>query len=135
MKISMSREEWGIFLLRMNMAGVFLWFGFSQLIDGINWVYLVPAWASELLHIPPAMIVLANGAFEVFAGTLLATGFLVRPVALLLALHLAGIAASIGFNATGIRDAGLTMATFALFLLYKQHKTPVVETEQEEISI
>lgn len=97
---------------------MFLWFGFSQLLDGANWVGWVPEWAVNLLGIPPAFIVLANGLFEIVAGALLAAGFFVRLVALLLSLHLAVITVEIGFTAIGVRDFGLTMATLALALLH-----------------
>jgi len=113
----MTRTQVGLLILRLGLAIVFLWFGFSQLLDGLNWVSWVPEWAVNLLHLPPAMIVLGNGLFEVIGGTLLALGILVRPVALVLALHLAVITFEIGLNSIGLRDFGLTMATFALALL------------------
>ena len=111
-------------VLRYGLAAMFMWFGFSQLFDGVNWVSWVPEWAPNLFHIPPAMIVLANGLFEVVAGTLLAAGIFVRPVAILLALHLAVITVEIGLTAIGVRDFGLTMASAALALLYTPEARP-----------
>ena len=113
----MQNERIGLMVLRLGLAIVFLWFGFSQLLDGINWVSWVPEWAVNLLHIPPAMIVLANGLFEVIAGALLALNIWTRWVALVLALHLLVITIEIGATAIGVRDFGLTAATFALSLL------------------
>src|SRR3989344_7760377 len=92
----MTRTQVGLLILRLGLAIVFLWFGFSQLLDGLNWVSWVPEWAVNLLHLPPAMIVLGNGLLEVVGGTLLALGILVRPVALVLALHLAVLKFEIG---------------------------------------
>ncbi len=115
----MSRANLGLLTLRLGLAALFLWFGFSQLLDGINWVSWVPEWAVNTLHLPPAMIVLANGLLEVVCGALLALGILVRPVAILLALHLAIITIEIGITPIGVRDFGLTMATIALALLGK----------------
>jgi uncharacterized membrane protein YphA (DoxX/SURF4 family) len=112
------RPDTGLLLLRYGLAAMFLWFGFSQLFDGVSWVSWVPEWAVNTLNIPPAMIVLANGLFEVIAGVLLAAGILVRPVALLLAAHLALITIEIGVIAIGVRDFGLTIATLALALMY-----------------
>lgn len=57
-----------------------------------------------------------NGAAEVILGTMLLIGFLVRPVALLLALHLLTIAIGLGYNDIMIRDLGLTLATVSIFL-------------------
>lgn len=113
----MPNADIGLSILRYGLAALFLWFGFSQLVDGVAWVSWVPAWAVDLLRIPPAMIVLANGALEVLLGSLLALGLFVRAASLILALHLALITVEIGLNAIGVRDFGLTAATFALFFL------------------
>ena len=116
----MRREEIGLLVLRLGLAAMFLWFGFSQLYDSVNWVGWVPEWAVSIFHIPPALIVMMNGAFEVVAGVFLAANFLVRPMAILLALHLVVITIEIGFTAIGVRDFGLTMATTALAFLYRK---------------
>ncbi|MBU6414652.1 DoxX family membrane protein [Patescibacteria group bacterium] len=113
----MEQHKTGVWILRIGLASVFLWFGFSQLIDGVHWVSWVPEWAPAIMHLPPAMIVLANGAFEVICGTMLALGFFVRPVAALLALHLAILVLSIGLTQIGVRDFGLMMANLALVFL------------------
>lgn len=110
-----SQHEWGVLILRLGLAILFLWFGFSQLFDGVNWVGWVPDWAVSFLHIPPAMIVLLNGSFEVIAGSLLALNIFTRWAALLLALHLLVLVVEIGLNEIGMRDFGLMMATFALY--------------------
>lgn len=119
--MQLQRQIWGMHLLRLGLASVFLWFGFSQLINSLNWVALVSMWASDLLNIPPAMIVLGNGLFEVTLGTLLAMGFFVRVIAFILALHLIPIAFDFGFVATGVRDFGLIVACLSLSLIYKKH--------------
>jgi len=120
----MTSHQWGVTILRLGLAAMFLWFGFSQLLDGINWVSWVPEWAVNTLHLPPAMIVLANGAFEVIAGALIACNILTRWVALALALHLAVITAEIGMTQIGVRDFGLTAATLALaFIAIPQKKS------------
>ncbi|MFZ2167500.1 MAG: DoxX family protein [Minisyncoccia bacterium] len=120
----MTRPQAGLLVLRLGLAGVFLWFGFSQLIDGISWVSWVPEWAVNVIHLPPAMIVLANGLFEVIFGTLLALGLWTRFAAFVLALHLVVIAFDIGLTAIGVRDFGLTLATLALALLTEGKQKP-----------
>jgi putative oxidoreductase len=112
-----QHEKIGRLLLRLSMAGVYLFFGFSQLFDGVNWVGYVPEWASNLVHLPPAMLVLGNGLFEVVLGTLLAAGFFIRPIAILLAIHLFVIATSFGFTPIGARDFGLALATLSIAFL------------------
>jgi uncharacterized membrane protein YphA (DoxX/SURF4 family) len=118
MNISITRQQFGAHVLRIGLACVFLWFGFSQLIDSIHWVSIVPQWAVDFLHLPPAMIVMTNGVFEVVCASLLAMGFFVRTISFLLAFHLIFIAFDFGLSATGIRDLGLVFASFALSLLY-----------------
>lgn len=113
----MSSREAGLLLLRYGLAIMFLWFGFSQLFDGVNWVGWVPDWAISIIPIPPAMIVLLNGLFEVVLGSMLALGILVRPAAILLGLHLIVITIELGVTQIGMRDFGLTAATFALALV------------------
>ena len=118
-----TQHEWGVLILRLGLAILFLWFGFSQLLDGLNWVSWVPEWAVNFLHIPPAMIVLANGSFEVVAGSLLALNIWVRWAALLLALHLFVLIIDIGPTAIGVRDFAIMMATLALALLVAKEKS------------
>lgn len=120
-KTKFSRHTLGIHLLRLGLSAVFLWFGFSQLLDSLRWVAIVPEWAVNLLNLPPAMIVLANGALEVVLGSLLALGFFVRIIALILALHLIPIAFDFGLVATGVRDFGLIVASLTLALLYENN--------------
>jgi uncharacterized membrane protein YphA (DoxX/SURF4 family) len=115
-----TRQKLGINLLRLGIAGVFLYFGFSQLFDSLSWVGIVPEWAVNLLHLPPAMIVMMNGIFEVILGSMLAMGFFVPIISFLLGLHLLVIAFEFGFVPTGIRDFGLVVASFALSLLYNK---------------
>ena len=110
-------QETGFTILRLGLAVMFLWFGLSQLMDGISWVSWVPEWAVNLFHVPPAMIVLLNGAFETIGGALLALNIWTRFAAIILALHLFVITAEIGMTGIGVRDFGLATATFALFFL------------------
>lgn len=123
---NLNHHTIGLTVLRLSLAGVFLYFGFSQLFDGVSWVGIVPTWAVSLLHMPPAMIVLGNGLLEVVLGGMLAVGILVRWVALILALHLLVIALGFGLTLVGVRDLGLTLATVALYF-FQTH----VELEHE----
>lgn len=119
--MNISKQKISLHILRLGLASVFLWFGFSQLIDTLSWVDIVPDWAVDLLHIPPAMIVMANGVFEVVLGGLIALGFFVRISAFVLALHLLVISIDFGFTATGVRDFGLAVAAIGLSLIYTKN--------------
>ncbi|MBI2623654.1 MAG: DoxX family membrane protein [Candidatus Liptonbacteria bacterium] len=103
-------------VLRLALALVFLWFGTSQLTTPAAWTGFVPAWALNISGMGAATIVHVNGWFEVVASVLLGLGVAVRPVAFLLFMHLAGIAASLGMTELGVRDFGLSMATLAVAL-------------------
>lgn len=114
----MTRQKIGVHLLRLGLTGVFLWFGFSQLLNSLIWVNIVPEWTVSIFHLPPAMIVMGNGLFEIILGSLLAMGFFTRIIAFIFAIHLIPIALTFGFTATGVRDLGLAIASFSLVLIY-----------------
>lgn len=111
------RSEWGIFVLRAGLAVLFLWFGFSQLLDQSQWTSWVPQWAMNLTGLEAEMIVLLNGGFEIAFGVLLALGLYMRPAAALLGLHLAVLVFEIGLTPIGLRDFAIMMASFALALM------------------
>lgn len=112
-----SRTEWGIFVLRVGLATLFLWFGFSQFLDQSAWISWVPEWAMNLTGLEAEMIVLLNGGFEIAFGILLALGLYIRPAAMLLGLHLAVLVFEIGLSPIGLRDFAIMMASFALALM------------------
>lgn len=109
-----SQPRIAYLLLRLGMAAVYLYFGFSQVFAPSDWVGVVPSWATSLSGMTPQTIVLANGVMEVVLATLLALSIWVRWVSLILALHLFIISLGFGISATGIRDLGLTIATLSL---------------------
>ncbi len=110
---------------------MFLYFGLSQLTDSASWITLVPAWATSPMNMEPSTIVLANGTLEVILGTLLAMKIFVRPIAIILALHLIPIALGFGLSATGVRDLGLALATGSLSLIHPGSLIPFRKSVQE----
>jgi uncharacterized membrane protein YphA (DoxX/SURF4 family) len=101
-------------VLRWSFALLFAWFGMQQLLDPSAWVDVLPAFTGYF-PIPGEMLVQLNGWMEVCLAILLAIGYQTRLIAAFLALHLFGIAASIG-GATGVRDAALGSMGVALAL-------------------
>ncbi len=102
-------------VVRLAMSAVLMWFGVSQLTNPNMWLGVVPTWATAIG--PNAeTIILLNGIFEVVASLLLAIGLFVRPVAALVGLHLLVITSHFGATAVGVRDFGLSFATFAVAL-------------------
>lgn len=119
-----SRAKLGVHVLRLGLAAVFLWFGFSQLFDSLKWVSIVPDWAVNLIRLPPAMIVMGNGAFEVVLGSCIALGIFVRLSAFILSLHLIPIMLDFGATATAVRDFGIIIASTSLALIYGTENKP-----------
>ena len=101
-------------LVRIAIGLVFLWFGFTQLFTD-NLLGYVPQWVNTL-PISVGAFMRLNGAFEVIFGVLLLAGFFTRIVALLLSIHLLGIALNVGYNDVMIRDLGLTLVTISILL-------------------
>jgi len=42
MNFKFNKENLGIYILRLGLAIVFLYFGISQILDQSKWIYLVP---------------------------------------------------------------------------------------------
>ena len=103
-------------VLRLGLAALFLWFGFSQVFEPSAWISWLPVWAANLTWISPTGLVLFNGWFEIILGVMLAVGLLTRWVALLLSLHLFVIAYEVGYNDIGVRDFVLAVSTLVLSL-------------------
>jgi uncharacterized membrane protein YphA (DoxX/SURF4 family) len=100
-----------------------LWFGFSQLFNPNMFLGYVPI----MFDAYAPVLVTLNGVIEVVLGFVLLSGFLTRPAALILALHLAGITASLGYNEIAVRDFGLVLATLSVFLYGKDNWGKVTE--------
>jgi len=110
----MHSKELGNIILRVSLALVFLYFGFSQVRDPGSWSTFVPDFL-KVSGISGNNVVIFNGILELVLGTFLIVGLYVRFSALILAVHLFGIAFSIGFSPLGVRDFGLAFATLALY--------------------
>jgi len=119
-------------VVRYGMSLVILWFGINQIIHPVEFLAYVPNSIVALTGITAMAIVKFNGMFELVFGVLLLIGWQTRWVALLLSLHLFGIMYSVGYNEIGVRDFGLAVATFSIFmygsdvLCIHQHKHPLL---------
>jgi uncharacterized membrane protein YphA (DoxX/SURF4 family) len=101
-------------VLRYSMVVVFLYFSLSQFFQPIQWVAYVPDSITQFVS--AEKVVFLNACFELVLSVLLGLGIFTRTSALLLGLHLFGITLHVGFNPTGARDFGLTLATIAVAL-------------------
>ena len=111
----MHLETYSKPLLRISLSLVFLYFGYQQITAVDEWVGFVPDFALGF-GVAAETLVMSNALLELVLGFFLLIGLYTRVVALVLALHLFGIALSIGFNPLGVRDLGLAFATLAIFL-------------------
>lgn len=102
-------------VVRISMSLVFLWFGLNQIFDTQSFLGYLPSFASSL-PMEPATLILMNGFVDTLLGVLLLTGFLTRLAALVGSLHLFGIAFGLGYNDIMVRDVGLALVTFSIFL-------------------
>lgn len=102
-------------ILRLALSLVFIWFGLNQIFNQSIFIGYLPKWAFSL-PFSTSVFLTINGVFETFFGTLLLFGLFTRIVALLLSLHLFGIAFSLGYNDIAVRDIGLALAAFSVFI-------------------
>jgi uncharacterized membrane protein YphA (DoxX/SURF4 family) len=118
-------------VLRIGIALVVLWFGINQLINPQSFLGYVPQWFSshsaqlvhehplQLLHslpLTPHILIMGNGILEVIFGIFLLLGLFTRISSLIVSLHLFIIALGLGYNDIMIRDLGLAIAAFSIFL-------------------
>ena len=115
-------------IVRIGICIVFLWFGLNQIFLPNNFAGYLPSWILQTQQ--PGMMqmmvrtipgqyltfIRLNGLFELIFVSFLLVGKYVRTSALILSLHLAGIALSLGYNDVMIRDVGLTIVTFSIAL-------------------
>jgi len=102
-------------LLRITMSLVFLYFGYQQLTDTASWIGFVPNYVL-FIGISAETLVMGNALLELTLGTLLLLGLFTYITSLVLAIHLFFIAFSLGVSDLGVRDFGLTISTFVVFL-------------------
>ena len=107
-------KRYAPFIVRIGISLLLLWFGLNQLFDTANWLVWLPQWAYNL-PFPAETLIRINGTFEVVVGSLLLLGLFTRWSALLIALHIAGIALNLGYNDIAVRDLGLAFAALSIF--------------------
>lgn len=119
MKINISKfSPYAPAVLRVGIAFVFLWFGWTTVADPAGWTGLVPAWTSFLGD--PVTLVRLHGIFEFVFGLLLLLGIKTRIVAALLLLNLLHTLTLLSWGPILVRDIGISMALLSLALQEKK---------------
>jgi len=103
-------------VLRYGMAAVILWFSLQQFINASAWTAFVPDSVVSLSHMNATTLVYFNALFELVFGVMFLFGWQTRLAALLLSLHLFDIMWAVGYSEIGVRDLGLAVATFVVFM-------------------
>ena len=111
---SKGMKRYAPLILRLAIAILFLWFGFSQLKDVSSWQGMVPNYLSWIAS--SSILIYFNAIFEIVFAIFLILGFKVRLTSGLLTLHLLHIATILGYGPVAIRDLALAFATFSIFL-------------------
>jgi uncharacterized membrane protein YphA (DoxX/SURF4 family) len=123
MNLKLNKEAIGVYILRLGLAIVFLYFGISQILDQSRWIYLVPDrffifYINEVLK---SKLVFINGIFDLIIALSLISGIFIRIFSILGFIHLISITIfSLGFEPSGIRDLGLAFAMLSLFFLCRK---------------
>jgi uncharacterized membrane protein YphA (DoxX/SURF4 family) len=107
-------------ILRLSLAGVFLWFGIDKFFHPGYWL---TAWvpnflinSASMFHLSGNAIVYTIGVFELLVGISLVSNMFVGFFALLASIFLIIITLFYGFNEIAVRDLGLIGGLMALAL-------------------
>lgn len=115
-KIISFLEFYSPSVLRIGMAAVILWFSLQQFLHTGSWTAYVPDSVISMTHLSAITLVYMNAVFELVFGLLLLFGWQTRIAALLLSVHLFNIMYVVGYGEIGVRDFGLAVATFVVFM-------------------
>jgi len=137
-KLTYLLELYAPGVLRVGMAIVILWFSIQQFLHNSVWTAYIPDSIVNFTHMSAPTLVLLNAIFELVFGLAMMFGWYTRFVSLLLALHLFDIMWVVGYGEIGVRDFGLAIGTFVVFMngpdvfCWKQRiqKTQTIPTSQ-----
>ena len=101
-------------IARYGVGIVFFIFGIWQLIHPSQWFGYIPGFILGVFS--PGTIIFFNGIFDTIVGLALIRGIKVRIFAGLGTLHLLFTSITLGFNDVAIRDFGLAVVLFSVFL-------------------
>ena len=102
-----------LFIIRLGLALVFLWFGISKVLQPDAWIAWLPQW-TEQLPISTTTQLFLQGIGEAVLGVLLLFGLFTRVAAAIAAILLVAVIVTIGFNDIAIRDLAILSIAIAL---------------------
>lgn len=86
------------------------------MIDVKSWVDFVPESVVKMSGLNVTTLVYLNGIFEIVFGVAMLFGYYTRLAAFALAIHMFEITYVVGYDSIGVRDFGLSIATFVVFM-------------------
>jgi len=104
-----------LFVIRIGIAFVFLWFGISKVLNPSEWVVWLPQW-TEQFPLSSTTKLVVEGLLELVLGVMLLLGLFTRLAASVTAALLLVIILVIGYNDTAIRDVGILFMAIALII-------------------
>ncbi|HLC53423.1 MAG TPA: DoxX family membrane protein [Candidatus Nanoarchaeia archaeon] len=118
MAFSEKARQYSPIVVRYAVGIVFLLLGIDQIIDPAGWTGYLPLDIVSALpfHLTATQFMFYNGLFDTLIGLLLLAGIFVRIVSAVAVLHLLGVIVTLGYNDLAIRDIGLLLASFSVFL-------------------
>ena len=105
-----------LFVVRLGIAVVFLWFGVDKFFRPLVWFGFVPEFAVGLNPLSPNAFMYVQGVVETALGFLLLIGFFTRIASAAAAFIMFFVVLSLGFNDLGIRDFAVFCIAVALSL-------------------
>ena len=115
-KLFLFLELYSKAVLRLGMAIVILWFSIQQFLFASVWTAYIPDSVVAITHLNSITLVYLNAFFELIFGLSLFFGWQTRLAAFLLSAHLFNISFVVGYGEIGMRDFGLAVATFVVFM-------------------
>ena len=112
----MFRHISPLFVVRLGIAVVFLWFGMDKFFRPLVWFGFVPEFAVGLNPLSPSAFMYVQGVVETALGFLLLIGFFTRIASVAAAFIMLLVVVSLGFNDLGIRDFAVFCIAVALSL-------------------
>ena len=117
------------FVLRLSLAAMYLYSGYSLLTSPKSWTQFVPFWLKENLaqiSFPVTAFVQVQGVVEIAIAAVLLLWFLpnklVKWSAFLSAIEMASILFLGQIDLVTFRDIGLLGASLAIFLIYRERR-------------
>lgn len=113
MRFQQYRDQ-AVFLLRIALGGIFLWFGVTAVLDPSSQLFWLASWIRDIPFVGTTAFISVFGVFEILVGLALLLGVFPRFASLLAAAALLGIVVNLGWGEIAFRDAVLFFASLVL---------------------